>query len=435
MTELGRTLRRLPGRSPRELLGRLAQLGRAEIERLGFGGTDRSVEPACLMSELGYASEMEGAADLLARFKARAETGPFSVFHDPARSLDVLQTRWPEAADRVLRRAERIESGRFDLLGYEALDFGDPVDWHLDPVHGVRAPLVHWSRVPYLDVEAVGDHKVIWELNRHQYLVDLGRAYWLSGDERWARLFAAHVGSWMEANPPKRGINWASSLELGLRSIAWLWALQFFLDSPSLTPALFGRLVAWLRLQGAHVERFVSTWFSPNTHLTGEALALVYLGELLPELPEASRWREKGRAWMREALRKQVRADGGYFEQSTHYGRYTADFYLHLSLLDGGATARGGEGGTMDRGRVVDLVDHLVALTRPDGRTPRIGDEDGGKLLFLDDRPLDDFRSRFLTPAALLGRGEWASVGGQPRAEHVWLLGPEAPDRLADLEA
>ena len=42
----------------------------------------------------------------------------------------------------------------------------------------------------------------------------LGRAYWLSGDEKYSAVFAQHLDSWMDRIPPKLGINWASSLEV-----------------------------------------------------------------------------------------------------------------------------------------------------------------------------------------------------------------------------
>jgi hypothetical protein len=40
-------------------------------------------------------------------------------------------------------------------------------------VHGKRAPLNPWFKIPFLDFAVVGDHKVTWELNRHQHLVTL----------------------------------------------------------------------------------------------------------------------------------------------------------------------------------------------------------------------------------------------------------------------
>src|SRR5579871_4829347 len=67
-----------------------------------------------------------------------------------------------------LHQAEKIRRRRFDLLGYHDLDFGDPIDWHYDPVHNKRAPRTAWYQIPYLDFDQVGDHKIVWELNRHQ---------------------------------------------------------------------------------------------------------------------------------------------------------------------------------------------------------------------------------------------------------------------------
>ena len=96
---------------------------------------------------------------------------------------------------------------------------------------------------------------------------------------------------------------------------------------------LFARLLQYLDVHARHLERHLSTWFSPNTHLTGEALALLHLGVLLPELRGAARWREQGLAVLHEWFPRQVRADGTYFEQATQYHRYTTEFYFHLLLL------------------------------------------------------------------------------------------------------
>ena len=64
---------------------------------------------------------------------------------------------------------------------------------------------------------ACGDHKIIWELNRHQHWLALGRAFWLTGDRALPRPRASpsSQAGW-HANPPLVGINWASMLELAL---------------------------------------------------------------------------------------------------------------------------------------------------------------------------------------------------------------------------
>ena len=211
-----------------------------------------------------------------------------------------IASDFPDAARDAAARADGILAGQYDLLGYRGLEFTlsdlpdlpalpDPPDlpalpdWHLDPVNRKRAPLVFWSDVPYLAPEC-GDHKIIWELNRHQHWIALGRAFWLTGDARYRDRFVAELGSWIDRNPPLMGINWASMLELAFRSLSWMWAIQFFVDDhkDEGSPWLVDLLLA-LDRQLTHVERNLSYYFSPNTHLLGEALALYVAGRALPE--------------------------------------------------------------------------------------------------------------------------------------------------------
>jgi hypothetical protein len=317
--------------------------------------------------------------------------------------------------------------GKFDLLGARDLDFGTPVDWHLEPTSGVRAPLAHWSEIDFLDPRVAGDKKFTWELNRHQYFMTLGRAYWHTGDETFAETFAAHVAAWMDANPPKLGINWASSLEVAFRAISWLWSLHFFKDSHALTPALFLRLLKFLHAHARHVETYLSTYFSPNTHITGEALGLYYLGTLLPEFKRAARWRMLGARILVEQLDRHVQPDGVYLEHSTYYQRYTADFYTHFLLL-----ARANDEPLSDDARrkretkLIALLDHLMYVTRPDGTTPYVGDDDGGRLAPLDDdRAPDDFRPTLAAAAVAFARGDYKHVANDAPESLLWLFGTE----------
>ena len=347
-----------------------------------------------------------------------------------AATVDALDRQAPEARRRVLAAAEALLAGRFDLLGYRALDFGQPIDWHLDPVSGRRAPLRHWSLIDPLDTAALGDSKVVWELNRHQWLVRLAQAYRLTGDDRFAAACATRITDWLDRNPRGMGINWASSLEVAFRLIAWCWILHLVHGARSWRAEVSARLLASLEAHAAHVERYLSYYFSPNTHLTGEALGLFYAGVVFPELPRAGRWQVLGRRILEREARRQILPDGVYFEQSTCYQRYTAEIYLHFFAL---SQHNGLEVSDAVRERIGHLLDALLSLLGPDGSMPRIGDSDGGWLLPLDVREPDDARGVFSTAAVLLGRSDyaWASMGLQP--ETLWLLGPAAFETMACL--
>ncbi len=326
----------------------------------------------------------------------------------------------PATAAETVDTAERLLDKRFDLLGYRDLSFGDPIDWHTDPVAGRRAPVVHWTRLDHLDAESVGDHKVVWELNRHQWLVRLGQAYQLTGDERYTRAFLDAVTDWMRANPRGLGINWASSLEVALRLMSWTWALVLFRHAALLTPALFGSIMTAMRAHAVYVEKYLSYYFSPNTHLTGEALGLFYAGVVFPGLPRARRWRTLGARILVDESGRQVHGDGVYFEQSTCYQRYTVEIYLHFLVL----AARAGVTVAPEVShRVQRMVDVLLALRRPDGSMPAIGDADGGWLLPLGTRAPDDYRAVFSTAAAVFHRADYAWAAGGVAPETVWMLG------------
>ena len=407
-------LQKLKNASLQELRVRAAQQISAFSERRGWSSLTKLPSDESLIS----------GSNPEARF--------FASFQTPEKTASAFRSRWPESARRLIDKADRIISGKFDLLGFKELSFGDPIDWHFEPVSGKRIPLQHWSKLDYLDAGIAGDKKIIWELNRHQYFTTLGQAYWLTGDERYARVFVAHLDAWMDANPPKLGINWASSLEVAFRSISWFWAFHFFKSSPSLAPETFKRALKFLYLSGRHLESYLSTYFSPNTHLTGEALGLFYLGTLLPDFKEAQRWQELGRSILIEQLPIHVKPDGVYFEQSSYYHRYTTDFYLHFLLL-----SRANELAPPPQveAALVRLLDHLMYITRPDGTTPLFGDDDGGRIAMLDVRDANDFRATLATGAAIFDRGDYKFVAGDAAEELLWLTGSEGLERYDSMVA
>jgi hypothetical protein len=380
-----------------------------------------------------WALSSNGAATSIAeRIRASALAGSqahwFPSFASRHGIVETMRSRFAVERRAIINRADRACRGRFDLLGLTDLSFGEPIDWHLEATSGKRTGLDHWSRMTELGPEVAGDDKVTCELNRHQHFVTFGQAWWLTGDERYVEAFVNQASAWMDANPPKRGINWASSLELAFRAISWLWAWRLCADSPLLGATFTSRLLKYLVAQGRHIESYLSHYSSPNTHLTGEALGLFYLGVALPELRRARHWRDLGLRLLLDQLPIHVRRDGVYFEQSSYYHRYTADFYTHLLLLARACEApRHGEIAQW----LTLLHEHLMWITRPDGSSPYFGDDDGGRLIKLGDRALDDFRDTLATGAALFGRGDWKSVTGEAAVETLWLLGPQG---LADYD-
>jgi hypothetical protein len=396
-------------------------------QRRGGGSVPTDEEFAQFIDREVFGTAPVIAESLWQRFFKNGQERFFPAFRHPQETPAAFRQFYGDAvADRFVADAERIIAGRVDLMGLSNLYVGTDIDWHREPVSAKQSPLKHWKQFDDLDSAETGNKKIVWELNRHQFFFTLGVAYWMTGEERFAKTFVRHLSSWIEQNPPGLGVNWSSSLEVAFRAMSWIWAFHFFRDSDHFKPELFRTAIKYLYLHGRHIELYLSKYYSPNTHLTGEALGLYYLGTQMPFLGRSVYWRELGERILFAEIEKQVLPDGVYFEQSTWYQRYTLDIYTHFILLRAqfGEPYFSGETVKLET-RLQQACDFLTSVTLPDGRTPLIGDDDGGRLLPLTTAGPDDLRGSLAPAAVIFDRSDYKFAAGRSTQELFWLMGPD----------
>lgn len=338
----------------------------------------------------------------------------------------LLREHLPAEVDAVVNEADEICRHHFRLLGYVDLDYGREIDWHLDAVHLKRSPLKPWHKISLFNFAEIGDHKVIWELNRHQHLMTLAKAWLFSRDSRYSNELISQWYSWQRANPYPIGINWASSLEVAFRSLAWIWVSQLLADCPECSQEFNADLLRGLALNGRYIERYLSTYFSPNTHLLGEAAALLFIGVMCPQIPSADRWKKKGWEILVQEAERQVHPDGVYFEQSLYYHVYALDLFLHARLL--------ASRNQVDVPAAFDEVLKkmlVVVKTLSQGGSPLgFGDDDGGRL-FNPRRNRGEHMTDPLGIGAILFQDEQLRGAGALTEESIWLFGEQAGSFLS----
>jgi hypothetical protein len=334
---------------------------------------------------------------------------------DAAAAAEAL--RGTPYADEIIALAEEILAHHFALLGH-TVEMGPEIAWRRDAIHNLETGLEYFRKIPYLDVAHTGDHKLIWELNRHQHLIVLAQAWRLSGRAEFLAEIRAELESWLAQNPYNRGINWSSALEVGFRALSWIWV--YHLAGEALGAAVRTRLRDGLYRHGCHLAANLSVYFSPNTHILGEALALFTIGLAFPEFPKSAQWSADGARWIGRQIDFQVRSDGSHFEQSTYYHVYALDMFLFYVIL-----ARPGEA-FLDRLRA--MARYLWALLGPAGEIPFLGDDDGGRLF----HPYGD-RRRFgratLAASSLLLGDEFPCVREDVFPMAAWWIGASALER------
>jgi hypothetical protein len=357
-----------------------------------------------------------------------AAGGRFPANHLTGRAVDLLPAR-----DALLDHVERAASGAWVTFSTPTAVDINSIDWTRHPVNGVRAAPLHWTRLPIMNGIGSGDVKFIWEINRHAALVRLAQGYCLTGEERLVRAMLRLLDQWIEQNPPGRGVNWTSSLEVAFRSIAWCWIWGLTHRSAAWDNERVSRFLVSLWHHARHIERFDSIHHSPNTHLTGEGLALLYVGLVFPELRRAQRWARLGREILETEIDAQTLDDGMHFERAIGYQRYTTEFYLHFLVL---ADAFGLTVDAVIRQRIHDQFAAVYLLRRPDGTWPVIGDEDGGSTVQLATVEPQDQSSVLALGGAYFDEPDWiAATAEEGRAAGWWLLGEPAWTRLASFSA
>lgn len=122
----------------------------------------------------------------------------------------------------AIGRTNHNRAGIYRALGHD-FKLSSDMDWHLDPASGLRWPdNVYCFDIDYRHDRQRGDVKLVWELNRLQFVPVIAALSRLENDDELAQSALDVIESWIDANPPFKGINWISGIELALRVVSIL---------------------------------------------------------------------------------------------------------------------------------------------------------------------------------------------------------------------
>lgn len=315
----------------------------------------------------------------------------------------------PEA---LRQEADDIAQGRFRLFGGPPLDLGFPPDWFAFPPPLSGGPplnaMEHWSRIP-LNTQGV-DARLVWELSRFGWVFPLARAYRWVGEPRYAEACWRLIDDWRRANPPNRGVHWASAQEVGLRILALAFAERVFFPAWAEKPERLQRLGQLVAFHAARIPPTLSyAQAQNNNHLISEAAGLYTAGLLFPEFVESDHWRDLGRGLLVSAFDRQVFDDGGYVQHSANYQRLALSLGVWSARL-----AEINDEPLPDRTRqaIARLARSLAAQADAEsGRTPSFGPDDASDIISLATVDSGDVRPMTAAAAGLALREAWYQPG------------------------
>lgn len=203
-------------------------------------------------------------------------------------------------------------------------------------VHKGYQPSLNYGKEINWEYWPVKDNELRWQLHRHKWFTPMGKAYRLSGDEKYAKEWAYQYIDWIKKNPlvkmdkkeyelinngnikgAKENMRFAwRPLEVSNRLQDQTLQFLLFLPSPAFTPEF---LTEFLVNYHKHALHILANYSDQGNHLLFEAQRMIYAGTFFPEFKEAQAWRKSGIDILNREINVQVYSDGGQFELDPHY--------------------------------------------------------------------------------------------------------------------
>ena len=209
--------------------------------------------------------------------------------------------------------------------GYQpSFNYGEDIDWKFWPVK---------------------DNELRWQLHRHKWFVPMGRAYRVSGDEKYAVEWTKQYIDWIRKNPyvkvrkAEYELTTDSQLKADAENARFAWRplevshrlqdqpiqFQLFIDSPAFTAEF---LTEFLVNYHRHAEHIIGHYSKQGNHLLFEAQRMLCAGSFFPEFRRAQDWRDSGVEILNREIEVQVYEDGGQYELCPHYHHASIEIFI-----------------------------------------------------------------------------------------------------------
>lgn len=239
---------------------------------------------------------------------------------------------------------------------------------------------INWQYWP------VKDNELRWQLHRQKWFIPFGKAYRISGDEKYAQAWVEQYMDWVKKNPmPGSQIDYEDpGREDAYQNMRYSWRplevstrLQdqpaeflYFLNSPAFTPEF---LAGFLANYYKHANHIMHNFSKQGNHLLFEAQRMIYAGTFFPEFKDAENWRKKGIEILNREIGKQVYDDGMQYELDLGYHEAAINiFFKALNMAKANGFANEFPPAYLEI--IEKMIDVVVNTTFPDYSHPLFSD-------------------------------------------------------------
>lgn len=214
----------------------------------------------------------------------------------------------------------------------------EPIDWQKDFKSGFRWSEKKWYKDQRIAHKPGSDIKVPWELARLQHLPQL--AIFAMADpslkEQNLKEFKNQILDFIRNNPPRMGVNWTCTMDVGIRVANMLAAYDMFcqMDEGGILDQNFRQTFSNSIYEHAlHIVNNLE--YSPHltsNHYLSDIVGLLFACAYL-DGGETDAWLAFAVQEVISEMKKEFYEDGGNFESSTSYHRLSGELMAYATAL------------------------------------------------------------------------------------------------------
>lgn len=332
----------------------------------------------------------------------------------------------------IIEDGEKICNHIFNLLGSGDKDIGKEICWNEDFKTGFKWKNDFYKDIEIIDLNNNADVKVPWELSRFQHILTLGKAYWITENEKYELEFKEEIQQWIEKNPVEMSVNWSCTMDVAIRAVNWIIGHYFFKDSKNINKFFWNDFNKVLYLHGRYImKNLENRGQHTGNHYLSDISGLIWLGIYFYGFTIEDKYvKNNPKIWLEFALRElekemfiQVSEDGTNYEASTSYHRLVTEIFLVTAILCDRNKI------SLSRNflnRLEKMCEFIMDITKPNGLVPLIGDADDGRLVVFSNYSNQikrDFAHILAISGEYFNRDDFRYLGKYHKEDALWTLG------------
>ncbi len=263
--------------------------------------------------------------------------------------MDIVNSIPTSLKKAAIETSNNILHNKFRFRNMETYEFPGSINWHYR-----HHDHLSWN----------------WDLNRHDFFVTIGMAYYYSHDTKYVELLYRLWKSWIDQNPPSISDNWKEPFEVAIRLRNWMWSFFLLLYSKHSKTDFTNVILEYMYYHALYLKYNIEL-HSENNHLFLQSKTLLEYSLLFHEYDKNHQFRNLAQKIFTKQCRKQILEDGCHSELCSGYHRIVLSEILEIyHLLKVNSDSIGLE----LKAYVERMINFSKGLIRSDGTYPLLGE-------------------------------------------------------------